>query len=63
MLHGLGIGGSSCRRARPTPAVAPDAGRLPPSGLHVHWYRRLGDDPVSGASLYGCRGGGVRAAR
>ncbi|MGY1642833.1 hypothetical protein ACI782_17140 [Geodermatophilus sp. SYSU D00703] len=29
---------------------------------HVHWFRRLGDDPFSGASLYACRCGQVRPA-
>jgi hypothetical protein len=27
---------------------------------HVHWFRRTGDDPFSGASLYTCRCGVVR---
>ncbi|MGY1752123.1 hypothetical protein [Blastococcus sp. SYSU D01042] len=27
---------------------------------HVHWFRRLGDDPFSSASLYRCRCGHVR---
>ncbi|WP_222192774.1 hypothetical protein [Modestobacter italicus] len=28
--------------------------------LHVHRFRRLGDDPFSGGSHYGCRCGVVR---
>jgi hypothetical protein len=31
-----------------------------PSAGHVHWFRRTGDDPFSGASLYTCRCGQVR---
>jgi len=27
---------------------------------HLHRFRRIGDDPFSGASLYGCRCGAVR---
>jgi hypothetical protein len=26
----------------------------------VHWFRRYGDDPYSGASLYACRCRAVR---
>ncbi|MGY1840864.1 MULTISPECIES: hypothetical protein [unclassified Modestobacter] len=31
-----------------------------PARLHLHHWRRLGDDPFSGASLYRCRCGVVR---
>ncbi|MCZ2813445.1 hypothetical protein O2W15_18595 [Modestobacter sp. VKM Ac-2979] len=31
-----------------------------PSPVHLHRYRRTGDDPFSGASLYACRCGVVR---
>ncbi|WP_166520872.1 hypothetical protein [Modestobacter roseus] len=31
-----------------------------PAPRHLHRWRRLGDDPFSGASLYRCRCGVVR---
>ncbi|MCZ2825553.1 MULTISPECIES: hypothetical protein [unclassified Modestobacter] len=34
--------------------------RRRPSPVHLHHYRRAGDDPFSGASLYACRCGVVR---
>ncbi|MCZ2817382.1 hypothetical protein [Modestobacter sp. VKM Ac-2984] len=34
--------------------------RTRPSSAHLHHYRRAGDDPFSGASLYACRCGVVR---
>lgn len=37
---------------------APEARRVSP--LHVHRFRRLGDDPYSGADRYDCRCGVVR---
>ena len=42
-------------RAQPQPDVRPV------SSLHVHWFRRLSDDPFSGAVLYACRCGVVRS--
>jgi len=45
-------------RARGT-ADAP-RNQQPTTRLHVHLYRRLGDDPFSGASLYACRCGVIR---
>lgn len=36
------------------------AGGTPSSALHVHRFRRTGDDPFSNASLYACRCGVVR---
>lgn len=46
------------------PAAAPRSARhgksASPSPLHLHRYRRTGDDPFSGASLYACRCGVVR---
>ena len=35
-------------------------GRKEAAGWHVHWFRRVGDDPYSSASLYACRCGVVR---
>ena len=28
---------------------------------HLHWFRRVGDDPFSGSTLYACRCGVVRS--
>lgn len=28
---------------------------------HLHWFRRSGDDPFSGATLYRCRCGEARS--
>ncbi len=41
-------------RARQTVSPGTNAGRG-----HVHWFRRLGDDPFSSAVLYRCRCGQV----
>lgn len=49
-------GDGANRRVRGLPE--PAASRVSP--LHVHWYRRVGDDPYSGAGLYACRCGVVR---
>ncbi|TYP87176.1 hypothetical protein [Blastococcus xanthinilyticus] len=38
-------------------AAGSDRGR----GPHVHWFRRVGEDPFSSATLYRCRCGVVRA--
>jgi hypothetical protein len=54
------------------PSAMPSTGRtstpsllrsaLASTGLHVHRYRRSGDDPFSSASLYTCRCGVVVSA-
>jgi ribosomal protein L15E len=49
-----GHGANERSRGAPEPA----ARRVSP--LHVHWFRRRGDDPYSGAGLYACRCGVVR---
>jgi hypothetical protein len=43
-------------------AATPRSGPGRPRLLHVHWFRRVGDDPFSSASLYVCRCGVVRPA-
>jgi hypothetical protein len=43
-------------------AAAPRIGSGWPRFLHVHWFRRVGDDPFSSAGLYACRCGVVRPA-
>ena len=46
------------RHTTPAPRIGPGQPRL----FHVHWFRRVGDDPFSSASLYACRCGVVRPA-
>jgi hypothetical protein len=58
----------AARRARGVGRLMPTATQArsrnvrgsPRPVLHVHWFRRYGDDPYSGASLYACRCGAVR---
>jgi hypothetical protein len=45
---------------RADPGKPPDPVGRPRPPMHLHWFRRLGDDPYSGAVLYVCRCGAVR---
>ncbi|MGY2083189.1 hypothetical protein [Blastococcus sp. SYSU DS0539] len=57
LLDGLGGRPGAAARGEPEPARGPHRRRRG----HVHWFRRIGDDPFSTATLYGCRCGQVRA--
>ncbi|MGY1846845.1 MULTISPECIES: hypothetical protein [unclassified Blastococcus] len=46
-------------RSRPRTGGASSGRRV--AAAHVHWFRRVGQDPFSSATLYACRCGEVRA--
>jgi len=48
--------------ARASTAGTVPGGAVTGRVLHLHRYRRTGDDPFSGSSLYACRCGVVRPA-